>query len=305
MQINFKNNPIYQNPYLVFSPFLLLYIIYILIFQKEELFGDESRFLSYADNLIHGYYAPPDLTLGQGPGYSIFLAPFIAFDLPFLCIKLMNALFLYLSIVFLFKALRLIVSFRLALIFSLFWACYFNSFEFMHLMYSEVFSTFLVSLLLFFIVKAFHPSSNNAAGKKYLIMSGFMIGYITLTKVVFGYVMLVFLIVLIFLWLMNRSAVNYRKSLLILLVAFITVAPYLIYTYKLTGKAYYWSTYGGETLYWMSTGHQDQYGSWFAAPNRATNFVSPEDSLKKVLESGYLNIYNRNSLIPGVEDSIK
>jgi 4-amino-4-deoxy-L-arabinose transferase-like glycosyltransferase len=175
----------------------------------------------------------------------------------------------------------------------------------MHLMHSEVFSTFLVSLLLFYAVKTFHSSSGSGGSKKYIILSGFIIGYTTLTKVVFGYVMLVFLIVLVFLWLMNRNAVNYRKSLLILLVAFITVAPYLIYTYNLTGKVYYWSTYGGETLYWMSTGHQDQYGSWFAVPNRATNFVSPEDSLKKVHESGYLNIYNRQSLIPGVEDSIK
>ncbi len=298
----FKNIRIPQNPYLIFSPFLLLYVVYILIFQKETLYGDEDRFLNYANNLLKGYYSPSDKTLGCGPGYPIILTPFVAFDLPFLSIKLMNALFHYLSIVFLFKALRQIISFRLAFIFGLFWACYFNLFDSMHLMYSEIFSSFLMSVLLFFLVKTFNPS-DTAKGKKYLIASGFIMGYITLTKVVFGYVLLVLLVALGLLWIMNRSAANYRKALIVLLVAFITTAPYLIYTYKLTGKIYYWSTYGGETLYWMTTHHEGEYGSWFAAPTTLTK--THEDSLYNHFESGYLNFEGQDNLIPGIGDSIK
>jgi hypothetical protein len=124
-----------------------------------------------------------------------------------------------------------------------------------------------------------------------------------LTKVVFGYVILVLVIVVSLLWLINRSAVNYRKTLFVLAIAFITVTPYLIYTYKLTGKIYYWSTYGGETLYWMTTHHEGEYGSWFAAPT--STIKNDEDSIRNHLESGYLNFKEQDNLIPGVGDSIK
>lgn len=299
-----RNIKITQNPYLIFLPFILFYIGIVLFYNTDTLVGDENRFLLYARNLTNGYYSPSDITLGNGPGYPIILTPFVAFDLPYLFIKLLNPVFYYLSIIFLFKALQQVVSFRVALIFSLFWACYYNGFESMHLMYSEIFTYFLVSLLLFLLLKAFNPDTSNKKGK-YIILSGFIMGYIILTKVIFGYVLLFFIIALGILWVLNRRAVNYKKSLNILIVAFITVAPYLVYTYNLTGKLFYWSTTGGENLYWMSSHYEGEYGSWFAAPNKTTNFESTEDSISHSKESGYLDFINADNLIPGTGDSIK
>jgi 4-amino-4-deoxy-L-arabinose transferase-like glycosyltransferase len=299
-----RNIRVTENPYLLFLPFLLLYILFVLIFQHSSLQGDEDRFLLYAKNLTIGYYSPPShITLGQGPGYSVILTPFLVFDLPLLYVKLMNPLFHYLSIIFLFKALKRIVSFKITMLFCLFWACYYNSFVYMHLIYSEIFTSFLVSLLLFFLVKGFTPDSS-VNGRKYIILSGFIMGYIVLTKVIFAYVILILVIILGLLWITKRSAVNYRKGLLVLAVAFITVSPYLIYTYKLTGKIYYWSTYGGENLYWMTTHHEGEYGSWFAAPNRPSNFGKNKDSVMHFDESGYLNFVDGDNLIPGTGDSI-
>ena len=67
-----------KNPYLLFSPFLCFYIIYILIFPPD--FGgntDEMRYLQFAQNLIHGFYSPPvpDIDLTNGPGYPLLLSP--------------------------------------------------------------------------------------------------------------------------------------------------------------------------------------------------------------------------------------
>ena len=59
-----------------------------------------------------------------------------------------------------------------------------------------------------------------------------------------------------FLWIINRKGINYQKGIIILLIAFATIAPYLIYTYHLTGRIYYLGTSGGNNLYWMSTPYE-------------------------------------------------
>src|SRR5213595_1445136 len=111
-----------KNPYLLFSPFLIFFIVYVLIFVTDGHSGDEPRYLTYANNLIHGYYSPPDVDLRNGPGYPIILVPFLALNLPLYFMTILNAVFHYLSIILLFKALQQVVSFKKALIVSLFWA---------------------------------------------------------------------------------------------------------------------------------------------------------------------------------------
>jgi len=60
---------------------------------------------------------------------------------------------------------------------------------------------------------------------------------------------------------MNRTVTNYRKGALIVLIACIITLPYLVYTYNLTGRVFYWGT-GQENLYWMTTPYPDEYGDW-------------------------------------------
>src|SRR5215467_7456599 len=98
-----------KNPYLIFLPFLIFYIAYVIYFITDGVSGDQPRYLMYADNLIHGFYSPPELDLRNGPGYPIILVPFVALHLPFVSMTILNAFLHYLSIVFLFKALRQIV----------------------------------------------------------------------------------------------------------------------------------------------------------------------------------------------------
>jgi len=62
------------------------------------------------------------------------------------------------------------------------------------------------------------------------------------------------------LWLINRTNLNYRKGFFIMLFAFATTSPYLIYTYHLTGRLFYWGNSGGWSLYWMSTPFKGEYG---------------------------------------------
>ena len=84
----------------------LLLIIYtvLIIGSNNALEGDEFRYLSYAKNMAQGFYtdvANPDLS--NGPGYPIVLLPFVALNIPLLFAKLLNGIFVFIGILYLYK----------------------------------------------------------------------------------------------------------------------------------------------------------------------------------------------------------
>ena len=261
-----KSRRIIKSPYLLFLPFLVIYVVLICLFSDSGYVGDESRYIMFAENLLKGYYSPPPpaLDLGNSPGYPILLAPFVAMNLPFLFIKLLNAVLYYFSIVLVFKALLQLVSYRFSVIFSLIWAFYPTFYELITFILPEVFAVFLVSLFLYTTIKIF--KDKQAKNVKYIILSGLSLGYLILTKPVFGYVLLCMMALIIVLLIFNKKDQNYQKSLAVLLLAFFINIPYLIYTYHLSGKVFYWSSFGGNNLYWMTTPYEAEYGDWMGFP---------------------------------------
>ena len=259
-----RNIKLPKNPFVLFFPFLILYIIYVLVFTASGTAGDSAQYLSYAESLLTFRFKEPLFDsewIPTGPGYPIILMPFVIFKLPLICITLLNALFLYLSIVLIFKTLLLIVEQQMAVMVSLFWALYFHSFIFVDKIHSEIFTLFLIALLNFSVVKTF-SSIEGKKIKKYLIISGITLGFIVLTKVIFGYVVLFLLLASIVLWFINKKSSNLSRVLMILLISIGLNIPYLTYTYYHTGKIFYWATTGGNNLYWLSTPHEGEYGSW-------------------------------------------
>ena len=257
-----------KNPFLLFSPFLILFIIVAFIFPTIGRSGDEVKYLELAENLVHGFFSPPppNVNLGNGPGYSILLMPFIALHLPLITITLMNSVFCYLSIVLLFKVLLQVTTFNKSLIFSFFWGCYVNLYKWIPLIYTEILAPFLIILLIFCLQNAFKIEDIRKR-KRYIFLSGFVMGYMVLVKPVFGYVLLFMLAGSAFLWIIKRQSLNYQKGIIILLIAFATSLPYLIYTYNLTGRILYWGSSGGNNLYWMSAPYEEEYGSWMTYPS--------------------------------------
>ena len=63
------------NPYLLFLPLLIVYIVFVVITHNNDFVGDENKYMEFAENLIKGYYSPPapDIYLAVGPG--VFLIP--------------------------------------------------------------------------------------------------------------------------------------------------------------------------------------------------------------------------------------
>jgi len=257
-----KKINIIHNPYLLFFPFLVAFILFVLAFPSDGKGGDELRYLYYAQNLIHGFYSPPtpNIQLINGPGYPIILVPFLLLKMPPISMTIFNAVLHYLSVVFLYKALKEIVSLGITLAFSMAWASYCIAYQNMVFIHTETLTYLLVSILIYLIIKAFKNSNPNKS-KKYIILTGFTLGYIVLTKMIFGYALLFMLVGSGLLWLLNRGNANYRKALMILLLGLLTTTPYLIYTYNLTGRIFFWGM-GNDSLFCMSTPYEDEYGDF-------------------------------------------
>ena len=248
-----------RNPWLIFSPFLLYYGYLVIKNKWPSLYGDEIRYMDFAKNLTHGYYSPfpAHINLWNGPGYPIILMPFAAFHIPDIYTTLMNAVFEYLSVVFLYKALNRVTNHKTALWAGLLLALYPNALSMLPILYTEAFSMFLVSLLVYFATLSYFKTQN-----KYIILTGLVFGYLTLTKIIFGYVIIVGLLGCLTMMLFREQRYYYLKTAKIMAVAFLITIPYLCYTYYITGKPFYWGNSGGMSLYWMSTPYEHEYGDW-------------------------------------------
>lgn len=248
-----------RSPFLLYAPFLLFYAAIVLALHRDALQGDEGKYLAFAQNLLHGFYSPPapDINLWNGPGYPLLLVPFVALRLPLIAITLFNAALQYGSVVLLHKSLTQVTSHRAAVGFSLFWACYYPSFQELPLIATEPLSCFLAAALTFCLTR-----SLNGAGGGSTTAAGLALGYLGLTKVIFCYVILAMLTVAGALWLLKRRPGPHRTGAAVLLVAFFVLAPYALYTWRLTGRVFYWANSGGTTLYWMSTPFEGEYGDW-------------------------------------------
>ncbi len=242
------------------SPLLLVYIVIVLVANTDKFDGDEGRYVMYAKNLLKGYYSPPDqIYLWNGPGYSIVLMPFVKFNLPFLTAKLLNSLFLFAAIIYFLNTLRLYISDRSSLFFAYILGIYPGFSRYIHQIVTEQISVFLVCGFMFHFCK-FHRE------EKYhwthFLFASVYVGYLALTKQLFGYVILVGLIVFLCLYLLKKKE-EYKKTFLVYLLALACCIPYLSYTYSLTGKHFYWGSQGGLFLYLMSSPYEDEYGDWF------------------------------------------
>lgn len=246
------------NPWINFLPFLAIYLLIAGLAHRDQMEGDEGRYYMFAQNLAAGFYSPKEaLNLWNGPGYPLILVPFVWAKSPLIIPVLLNAFFQYLSLVFLFKSLQLLVSNSLAWIFSLCWAFYFVAFKELGWLYTEPLSSCLFCLFLFYFLK----SGLTNYSLRYTLAAGFFLGYLTLTKVIFGYVIIAFLLLLLAGYLIVKKKAFFQVGKIVL-VAFLLNIPYLVYTYQQTGKLLYWANSGGMSLYWASTPVEGEFGDW-------------------------------------------
>jgi len=251
-------------------PFLLLYIAVCILLSKDTLEGDEGRYLGFADNLLHGFYSPPypDIDLWNGPGYPMFLAPFIFFRIPLIIIRLINGFFLYFSLILSYKTFSLYSSQKTSIIFTFLLGLYYPIFELLPFILTECLTWFIMSLICFLLVRTFRQKS---ISWKLILLSALSIAYLAMVKVIFGYVILCMLFISIFMFLLPAFRSMAKKSALLFLLSFGFCLPWLIYTYSLTNKVMYWANSGTMSLYTMSSPFADELGDWTTTAELSVN----------------------------------
>jgi len=245
----------------IFIPLFLFYLLIILIFSADTLRGDETRHMDYAVNLTNGFYtSPDDPELINGPGYPLVLAAFLLSKASNTVMILANAVFMILAVIFFFKSVSLFFKPKQALLLSLLIGLYPPSLKWMVYLHSESLAIFLACGFLYFFLQAQYQAKKR---KLNIAMAALFLGLLTLTKVIFGYVIITAILFYLLVYLFKRS----KKALTgiwVLLGAFFVCLPYLIYTHSLTGEALYWGSGGGEILYWRSSPYPNEYGDWIS-----------------------------------------
>lgn len=298
--LDFKSPTRFLNrPYLLFSPFLVLYLVTVAFFNNPDFVGDEQVYVNYAQNILNIFNTTSNFYLGVGPGYPSFLLPFVALKLPVIFLTLLNAILYYFSIVLVYITISRLTNSNIAFWFSIFWGFYINSFEYMLLILPETFTLFLISLFIYLLVKGFEKQVKS---NKMLIYSGLILGFLALTKIIFGYVIFVLLFANGILWLLHRSELNYQKSLRVLSIAALITIPYLGFTYHLTGRLFYWGSTAGNNMYWMSTPYEGEYGSWFADPVFKNDTSNQQTTESEIRNRDLVAIKNNSEYIPGTQN---
>lgn len=279
----FINRYLQLNIILKFLPFLILYICICIFLPRKELYSDEYRYLMFAHNLLNGFYSNhlPDINLWNGPGYPLFLMPFVYLKISVLGIRILNAFLLFASLIINFKTLCVYSSKKNALIFVVLMGMYFPIFEALRTIMTECISWFLVSLICFLFIKNYRSGKNSW---KLIILCAFMIAFLAMTKVIFGYVILIMIILSMILSAFPKYRSCAKTSALIFFISMILCLPWLTYTYNITNKLFYWSNSGNMSLYTMSTPFKGESGDWYnlTALSQNPNHKHFIDSISKL-----------------------
>jgi len=252
-----------QSPWLVFLPFLVLWLaMAVSMHDNSRLVGDEVRYWGFAENLLHGHFHDKngDRFLWSGPGYSLTLVPFRAINAPLWIPKAMNALYFFLAAILFFRFLMGYFSRAKSYLIALLFCCYYPLYaEALPSLMTEALTILLIMGLLYTIGRLVrHPKP----GWKQCLVPAALWAYLVLTKVAFGYVVFLLAGILLVAWLRNRK---HRKLLLLtktLGLTLVFLLPYLTYTFVLTNRPLYFSNSGGLSLYWMSSPYAEELGDW-------------------------------------------
>jgi hypothetical protein len=240
---------------------------------NAPLSGDEPRYWQMAENLVQGGFASQETRLlWNGPGYPLTLVPWVWSGAPFWMPRLMNAFWLTLAALALFAALK-----RFHVRHPTWHAGFCSVYLLLHgslsdRLMSEPLSAACSALALYgYALVVTDPSQQNKRARFPVygaVLLALGLGYLALTKVIFGYVLLVLLAAATLIWVVaqvmrKRRLAHVTVVLLAALIgAHLVCAPYLVYTYALTGKLYYWGNSGGAQLYGMTLPESRFLGDW-------------------------------------------
>ncbi|MDB5104774.1 MAG: hypothetical protein JWP91_2463 [Fibrobacteres bacterium] len=279
--------------------------------------GDGWRYLLNARHILDGYFAGPDtLMFWNGPGYPLFLAPFLALGIPMAVVRLANAVFLSLAVAHFQGALRLAGIEKRSL-------AYAYGMGLLLLLHGPLLGMVMTESLSAFLVcgAAWHYGAATRGGGRagrHACLAGLHLGYLALTKVFFGYVLEAALPIAAGLWLWSVRGGRKRRggipeasghpgpggerrpgeirrasgaAALACASGLLLCAPWLAHTWAKTGKANLWGNSGGFQLYFMSLPEREYFGDWInfeALLENPEYFRNHADFIRETLKLDYV-----------------
>jgi hypothetical protein len=246
-----------------------LYVVLVIRLAPTQFVGDEGAYVQLATNLTRGYFSPPDhIQLWWGPGYPLMLAPFVALDLPTLIPRLFNVVCILAAIVLTWLTARLFVRPVVALLVAAFVAIYPPAIQALPYLASEPLALLLATGWMYGCCRALGTLEKTGDEQTWsptgvLVASAAALAGLALTRIFFGWVILASLAASLLLLAVLRTR-TYRQWVLLFGLALLLCSPYLLYTYRVTGRVLYWGTSGGLSLYWMSSPYPGELGDWFS-----------------------------------------
>ncbi len=249
-----------MKPLLRLLPLLIIYILLVTVPDiPDAARTDGDRYMWFAGNLTEGFYSPADqINLWSGPGYPIALMPVVGLNLPMAAARLLNVGFLFAAAVYFFLLLRKYVGTGWATVATYVLGLWPPALKLLPKLMTEPLTVFLICGFAFHLARM-HRSEERR--RLHMVLASALLAYLALTRVIFGYVIPVALIFAAIAYLVTRSG-SWKRDILVCCLALLMCMPYLGYTYSLTGRAFYWSSSGGMSLYWMSTPHEGELGDW-------------------------------------------
>ncbi len=239
-------------PTLPLLPILLVYTLVVVIHPLPGNYTDEAAFLGIARDLTHGFYTQSNTTvisglLFHGPGLPLLLLPLVALHIPLTLIRiLVGPVFLFAAIAVFHRMLRPFMTERSAILASYAVGAYLPFFPHMRAVYVEALATLCFTLAVYFMVRSFR------GGRRDHLWAGLALGWLALSRVEYGYVLVACLLISAVWLLVRRASLPARHSLIACAIGLVMCVPWLSYTYSVTHKPFYWGDSGGWNLFWMS-----------------------------------------------------
>jgi 4-amino-4-deoxy-L-arabinose transferase-like glycosyltransferase len=253
---------------LLLVPLLALYLVAWAFFPARP--DDEASYVALAERLTEGYYVtgnddalldpePDSPDLWFGPGLPTLLAPLAALDAPLWLLRLTGPALLFAAVILFFSLVRDTWGPRLGLGAAYALGLYLPFLGLLSNLHSEVLAIALVCAAMLCLARL-----ARSGGAIWLVGSAAALAALALTRVAYGWVLTVALVVLVLVWLVSRSRAAGRAGAAIGL-ALVLCLPWLTYTYANTDRLFVWGNSGSLSLYWMASPHDGDLGDWHQA----------------------------------------
>jgi len=249
-------------------PLLALYVAAWGFFPERP--DDEASYVVLAQRLTEGSYvtgsddaildadpASPDLWFG--PGLPALLAPLVAVDAPLSVMRLTSVFVLFGAVLLMYVLARERWGPRLGLVAAYALGLYVPLLGLLSNLHSEVLAVLFVVVGMLGLARYL-----GRGGPAWLALGGVGLAGLALTRVAYGWVLTVALVLLVVWWLVRRSSPAGRAAAVFALALAFCV-PWLAYTYSKTDRLFVWGNSGSLSLYWMASPFDGDLGDWHQA----------------------------------------